>query len=128
MTTGAAAPDLSVPPAPFSRVPCVRNAKAVWAFLFAVVALGALVVAAAQTNRATSLELSGYVGVGAAFVCALLSLSLARRARFDYQQTIGRVGGRGLAAFTRALALTALILSLTGALAIAVFVVLDLVA
>ncbi|MFQ5425649.1 MAG: hypothetical protein ACE5EV_01045 [Gaiellales bacterium] len=106
----------------------MRNTKAVWAVIFAVVALGILAVGAALTNRENNITLYGYASVPAAFVSGLAALSLVRRARFDYQRSIGRIGGNALAVTAKILGLTALVLSLTGALAIAVFIVLDLVA
>lgn len=119
---------IAVPPVAFSRVRRVRNTKAVWAVIFAVVALGILAVGAALTNRENNITLYGYASVPAAFVSGLAALSLVRRARFDYQRSIGRIGGNALAVTAKILGLTALVLSLTGALAIAVFIVLDLVA
>ena len=106
----------------------MRNPRAVWAFLMALLALAVLVGAAAAAR------LSGDVGLTEAapavpigLVLAVVSLSLARRARFEHQRTLGRVGGVGLATAARVLGLVALIVALTAALALAVFAVLTLV-
>ena len=104
------------------------NTRALWAFVVALLALAVLVGAAAAA------QLSGHVGLAEAapavfigLILAVLSLSLARRARFEHQRTLGRVGGAGLATTARVLGLMALIVALTAALAIAVFAVLILV-
>jgi hypothetical protein len=51
---------------------------------------------------------------------------LARRARLEHDRSLGRSGGRGLAAVARVLGGFALLLSITGLLAIGVFAVLTL--
>ena len=58
---------------------------------------------------------------------ALVSLSLARRARYEYERTLGRAGGGGLALVARFLGAIALILGVTAALALGVYAVLALV-
>ena len=106
----------------------MSNARAVWAFLVALLALGVLAgaAAAAQVSEQVGLpESAPAVAVG--FLLAVVSLSLARRARFEHQRTLGRVGGAGLASAARALGLVALIVAVTAALALAVFAVLILV-
>jgi hypothetical protein len=60
-------------------------------------------------------------------VCALVSIGLARRARFEFQRSLGRAGGDGIAATGRMLSVIALLVSLTAALAVGVFAVLALV-
>jgi hypothetical protein len=106
----------------------VSNTRAVWAFVVALLALVVLIGAAAAA------QLSGRVGLAEAapavvvgLILAVVSLSLARRARFEHQWTLGRVGGSGLATTARVLGLVALIVALTAALAFAVFAVLTLV-
>jgi hypothetical protein len=106
----------------------MRNSRAVWAFLVALLALAVLIGAAAAA------QLSGDVGLTEAapavpvgLFLAVVSLSLARRARFEHQRTLGRAGGAGLATAGRVLGLVALIVAVTAALALAVFAVLALV-
>ena len=105
----------------------MRNARAVWAFLFALLALGALAggaAAARLSERVGLVEAVGAVPVG--IFLALVSLSLARRARFEYERTLGRAGGGGLAAVARVLGAIALLIGVTAALALGVFAVLAL--
>jgi hypothetical protein len=106
----------------------VRNTRAVWAFLFALLALGVLfggAAAARLSERVGLVEAVGAVPLGV--LLAFVSLSLARRARFEYERTLGRAGGGSLAALARFLAAVALILGVTAALALGVFAVLALV-
>ena len=70
------------------------------------------------------LQAVGAVPVG--IFLALVSLSLARRARFEYERTLGRAGGGGLAAVARVLGAIALLIGVTAALALGVFAVLAL--
>ena len=103
----------------------MRNWKALWAFLVALLALAVLLAAAAAAEVYGKIELlEAGAAVPAAGLLALLSLSLARRARAHHQRTLGRSGGVALAALGRGLAIVALLLALTAALALAVFVVL----
>lgn len=106
----------------------MRNAKAVFSILFGLLALGVLVGGAAAARVLDEWDL-GEVGVavGSAFVLALVAISLARRARFDYQRTLGRIGGAPAAGAGRFLGTAALLVSLTAGLAFAVFAVLTLV-
>jgi hypothetical protein len=106
----------------------VRNARAIWALLFALLALGALVGAAAAARVSDRIGfIEGVWAVPAGILFAILSLSFARGARGEYQRTVGRAGGAGLAAFARVLALIALLIGITAALALGVFAVLTLV-
>jgi hypothetical protein len=59
-------------------------------------------------------------------VLGFLALRLARRARFDYQRSLGRAGGVALATAARMLGGFAFLLAVTGALALGVFAVLTL--
>ena len=111
-----------------SRVIVVRNRKALWAFACAAGAIAFLVAGAAATNDADTVTVYSYASIPAAFLTAVIALSLARRARFDFQRSLGRVGGNGIAIVSKSLGLLALLLSLTGALAIGVFLVLRIVA
>ena len=106
----------------------VHNRKAVWALLCAAGALAFLVAGGAATSDADTVTIYSYASIPAAFVTALIALSLARRARFDFQRSLGRLGGNGLAVLSKSLGLLALLLSLTGGLAIGVFLVLKIVA
>jgi hypothetical protein len=106
----------------------MRNARALWAFLFALLALGALfggAAAARMSDRVGFIEAVWAVPVGILF--AFLSLSFARGARWEYQRSVGRAGGAGLAAVARVLGSIALIIGITAALALGVFAVLTLV-
>lgn len=106
----------------------MRNSKAVLAFIFALFALAILVIGGARARSETAIDTLVIACVPAAFVAALVALSLARRARFDFQRTLGRRGGRAIAALARGLSALAILLSFTAGLAIAVFSVLKLVA
>ena len=105
----------------------MRNAKAVFSVLLGLIALGilgaAVVLARVRADFGIR-EIGGGVGIG--LVLALVSLSLARRARFDYQRTLGRIGGSGVAAAGRLLGTTALLVALTAAFAFGVYGVLTL--
>jgi hypothetical protein len=103
----------------------MRNAKAVWAFLTALLALAVLVGGAAAAALREEIGLYEAIGaVPAGGLLALFSLSLARRARWQHERTLGRAGGAGLAASARFLAALALLVAITAALALAVFAVL----
>lgn len=109
-------------------MPGVGNPKAVVAFLFGLLSLAFLAAAAAipqLTQRIDSLR--ALVVVPAAVVAAIVCLAMARRARFDFQRTLGRVGGNGLAAAAKVLGIAALLISLTAGLAVGVYAVLVLV-
>ena len=106
----------------------MRNPRAIWALLFALLGLGALIagaVAARLSERVGFVEAVWAVPLG--IVLAFVSLLLARRARWEYQRTVGRVGGSGLAAVARVLGSIALLIGITAALALAVYAVLALV-
>ena len=106
----------------------MRNSKALLAFLFALAAVAILVLAGARANDETGIDSVVIAALPAAFVVVLAGLSLARRGRFDFQRTLGRRGGRSIAALARGVNILALLLAFTGSLAIAVFAVLKLVA
>jgi hypothetical protein len=103
------------------------NPKAAWALITALLALGVLLGAAAAARLMGQVGLIEAVpAVPLALVLALVSVSLARRMRFDQQRALGRMPGAGLAAAARGLGTLALIVALTAALALAVFAVLSL--
>lgn len=111
-----------------ARVTPVRNAKAVLGVLFGLLAIAILVAGGLRTNSETTVDRVVIASIPAAFVAALIAVSLSRRGRFEFQRTLGRVGGRRIASLARGLGVLALLLSFTGGLAIAVFGVLKLVA
>jgi hypothetical protein len=105
----------------------MSNSRAVWAFVLAVLALALLVGAAAGARLSSQIGLVEAVpAVPLALLLAVISLSMARRARFEHQRTLGRAGGSGLALAARGLGMVALIVALTASLALAVFAVLTL--
>ena len=106
----------------------VRNAKALIALFFG--ALGLLFLAAGVLLPRVRDEvepLEALIVTPAAFLSALVAIAMARRARFDFQRTLGRIGGDGVAAVARALGIVALLVSLTAGLAVGVYAVLVLV-
>jgi hypothetical protein len=105
----------------------MRNPKAAWALITALLALAVLVGAAAAARLMSEVGLIEAVpAVPLALVLALVSVLLARRVRFDQQRALARMPGAGLAAVARGLGTLALIVALTAALALAVFAVLSL--
>ena len=101
--------------------------KAAWALITALLALAVLVGAAAAARLMSQVGLVEAVpAVPLALILALVSVSLARRVRFDQQRALGRKPGAALAAVARGLAALALIVALTAALSLAVFAVLSL--
>jgi hypothetical protein len=105
----------------------VRNLKAVFSVLLGALALAALAggVVAARYYDAIGLAEVG-IAIGVGFLLALGSVSLARRAQFDFQRTLGRIGGSGVFAFGRFLGWTALLTAVTAGLAFGVYAVLTL--
>lgn len=104
----------------------MRNAKAVWSVVWALLSIGFLVAGAVLARLQDEIGLLSYASVPAALAAGLVALSLARRARFDFQRSLGRVGGGTVADVGRTLGLLGLLLSLAGVLAIVVFLVLRL--
>ena len=106
----------------------VSNLKSVSSVVVAFIALGVLIAGGAAARFVEEVSLGQAVlVVPAGFVLALVALSLARRGRFDYQRTLGRIGGDGAAKAGKFLAMVALLGSLTAGLALGVYLVLDLV-
>jgi hypothetical protein len=106
----------------------VRNPKAVIALVFGV--LGILFIGAGIALPRVRDEigaLEALVVAPAAFLSALVAIALARRARFDFQRTLGRIGGDGVASLARVLGIVSLLVSLTAGLAVGVYAVLVLV-
>ena len=106
----------------------MRNAKAVFSVTFGLAALGVFVAGAvlARIRDDVGLVEAG-AAVGAGVFLSLVALSLARRARFDYQRTLGRIGGVAVARVGRFLGTVSLLIGLTAALAFGVFAVLTTV-
>ena len=102
------------------------NPKAVGALLTGILALAILGAAAAVPRFVDSVTpLRALVVVPASALLALASIALARRARFDFQRTLGRIGGDGIALAGSVLGIIALLLCLTAALAVGVYAVLE---
>ena len=108
-------------------VASMTNWKAVWALVTALLSLAAFAGAAAAARYQDEIRLvDALVAVPVGLVLALGSVFLARRARAEHQRTLGRSGNRGVIAFARFLGTVALLLAITGALALGVFAVLVL--
>ena len=106
----------------------MRNPKAVVALLFSLLGVAFLAAGALLPRMRDEIEpLEALVVAPAAFLSALIAIGLARRARFDYQRTLGRVGGDGVARVGRAVGVLVLLVSLTAGLAVGVYAVLVLV-
>jgi len=106
----------------------VQNAKAVLSVLFGLLALIVLVgiaVGARYYEEVGLVEVT--IGVGVGLLLSFVSLSLARRARFDYQRTLGRIGGSAIAVVGRLLGTAALLVAVTAGLAFGVFAALTVV-
>lgn len=103
----------------------VHNAKAVGAFVAGLLALAILAAAAALPRFLDSITpLQALVVIPGAVLLALVSIALARRARFDFQRTLGRIGGDSLALAGWVLGIVTLLVTLTAALAVGVYAVL----
>lgn len=103
------------------------NPRAVWAFLVGLLALGVLVGGALVAHFREEVGLYQAIpAVPLGGLLGLVALSLARRAGFEHQRTLGRAGGRVLAALGRFLGGIAVLAAVTAALALAVFAVLTL--
>jgi hypothetical protein len=106
----------------------VTNAKAIWAFLVAVLSLGVFGGVAAVDYGEQEIRLEHVlVAVPVALVLALVSVVLGRRARVEHQRTLGRSGSHGFIAFSRVVGTVALLVALTASLALGAFAVLVLV-
>jgi hypothetical protein len=106
----------------------VRNAKAVIAFLFSLLALAFVAAGVLLPRIRDDIEpLEAVIVAPAAFLSAMIAIALARRARFDFQRTLGRVGGDGLASLARVIGVVVLLISLTAGLAVGVYAVLVVV-
>ena len=104
----------------------MRNGPAILAFLVGLLSLGALAGGAAAALLREEIGLEGFAAVPVATVLAFLALSLAARARAKHGRTLGRAGGRVLAALARVVAGLALVLSATALVALGFYFVLVL--
>jgi hypothetical protein len=102
-----------------------RNGRAAAALIVGLLAVAVLPAAIAVAEREERFELleAGYA-VPAALVLGLAALLLARRARLRVERTLGRVGGLRLARVGRALGVLAIMLGLSGAISVGVYLVL----
>ena len=104
------------------------NTKAVFSVVFGLAALGVFVAGAVLARIRDDIGLAeAGIAVGVGVLLAFVALSLARRARFDYQRTLGRIGGSAIAAAGRLLGTVALLVGVTAGLAFGVFAVLTVV-
>jgi hypothetical protein len=104
-----------------------RNPKAVWAFVSALVALAALAGGLAAAHYSGDVGLYEAIpAIPIGLVLAFVSVYLARQARLEHDRSLGRIGGRALATAARILGGFALLLSVTGLLALGVFAALTL--
>ena len=103
----------------------MRNASAVLALFVALLALGGFAATGYVAHVRPEISwLEAGATVPFVALLALFALSLASRGRAAYQRTLGRAGGEGVARAARGFGLLALLLSLTAALALGVFLVL----
>lgn len=106
----------------------VANSKAVAALFFSLLALVFLGAGIALPQIRSEIDaLQALVVVPAALIAALIAVAMVRRARFDYQRSLGRLGGNRMAGVAAVLASTALLVSLAAVLALGVYGVLVLV-
>lgn len=106
----------------------VHNPKAVGGVFFGLLALALLAAGVAAPLVVDDIgAVEAFIVVPAAAICALVGIALARRARYEFQRSLGRIGGERLATAAKVLGVTALLISLTAALAAGVFAVLALI-
>jgi hypothetical protein len=113
---------LVVPTRSSKRARNGRAAASLIVGLLSVAVLPAAIVVAEREERFELLE-AGYA-VPAALVLGLAAVLLARGARRRVERTLGRVGGLRLARAGRILGVLGIMLGLSGAIALGVYVVL----
>jgi hypothetical protein len=113
---------LVVPTRSSKRARNGRAAASLIVGLLSVAVLPAAIVVAEREERFELLE-AGYA-VPAALVLGLAAVLLARGARLRVERTLGRVGGLRLARAGRILGVLGIMLGLSGAIALGVYVVL----
>jgi uncharacterized protein (DUF1501 family) len=97
----------------------------VWSALVGLVSLAAVPAAIAYTHFAHVQLLKAGFAIPGGIVLGWLALSLAKRARQRSERTIGRVGGTRSARLGRILGGLGIYVSLTGALAVGVYELLN---
>jgi hypothetical protein len=102
-----------------------RNGRAAASLLVGLLAVAVLPSAIAVAERGDRFELieAGYA-VPAALLLGVAAVWLARRASRRVERTLGRVGGLGVARTGRALGVLGIMLGLSGAIALGVYLVL----
>jgi hypothetical protein len=102
-----------------------RNGRAAAALIVGLLAVAVLPAAIAVAEREERFELldAGYA-VPAALVLGLGAVLLARRARLRVERTLGRVGGLRLARAGRIFGVLGIMLGLSGAISVGVYLVL----
>ncbi len=97
--------------------------------LLGLLAVAAVPAAVAVTRFVAGLELlDAWAGIPVAALLGLVAISLARRARFVRERTLGRVGGERTVRLGRALGVLGICVAVTAALAVGFYAVLELVA
>jgi len=105
-----------------------RPSGARWSVVLGVLSIAALPGAIAATRWSDAYDLlDAAVGIPVALVFGALAIVLARRARARGQRTLAGVRGGRSARIGRALGLTGFLVGVTGAMAIAVFLILSAV-
>jgi hypothetical protein len=102
-----------------------RNGRALGAVLFGLLSVAAVPAAIAYTHYADLQLLKAEFAIPAGLVLGLAALSLAKRARERSERTIGRVGGARATRWGRILGGLGIYISLTGALAVGVYELLN---
>jgi hypothetical protein len=99
-----------------------RNGRAAASLLVGLVAVAALPAAIALAEFADRYDLlqAGWA-VPVALVLGFAAVVLARRARVRVERTLGRVGGEATARAGRVLGVLAIMLGLSGAIAVGVY-------
>jgi hypothetical protein len=99
--------------------------KGLWSFIVALLALGVQIGGGALAHLREEVGLYEAIGVvPAGGLLALVAISLARRARFEHQRTLGRSEGRVLPALGLVFGVVALLTAITVGLSLVVFAVL----
>ena len=103
-----------------------RAGSAWLAVLVGLLSLAALPAAIVATRWSEPYELiDSAAAIPAAVLLGIVAIVLARRARVRGQRTLAGVGATRTARAGRALGLTGLLLGITGAMAVAVFLILS---
>ena len=104
----------------------MRNGRAAASVLVGLLALADLAGAAAAARFSSHVGFREAVaGIPVGLVLSVLAIRLGRQGTERYQRTLGRAGGRTVAAAGRVLGTVALVVSVTAVLAVAVYGVLS---